>query len=678
MDLKKIKQIPFGDFLEKSMARWKVVVRQPVAGGERLLAVDFLNNPDCTGYKRETASFRVVCGKKNGEAKGIVAAEGGKPLRATGSALESLYRCRHEYVSISERDEAALSRFLGKGREDTGNHQIDNLADWVRQAGQAQKERQRRERGGLMAGDYRLCPEALPAGLLEYIRDTVLPNDNVLVYKKGNVRGLCYACGKEVRAKGERFKQGARTACPHCGTAVGCVLEGSDAFLAENVENVVAMQKGTDGETVFFRQWRLLRDPTARWERIGDFLKETARYAVRGKNTAKWQKETKENSYMHCERYDLDGWTLWQGNRIYDNAYYFCPAGAEEALRGTAMQYADLQGYLEDKTQRYKNSIYFLEYHAKYPVMEFLWKRGYRKIVRQRIGGMSRETRDAVLWKRECLRECFRFPLRFLRAKPPGEWTLEDIARLNSLWQAKGGKLGEDEAALFLEAGIDTEDVLAALPYAPLGKMLRYIKKQTGQRQAAFVKRHDWDKPPGMAAVAHEYRDYLDECTQLGLAIADQAILFPKDLKAAHERTMAQASFEKNKADQEKFQKAVGKLEQFAWEKDGLSIRPARTQEELAQEGKYLHHCVAGYIKRMASGETAIFFVRKTDAPDTPYFTLELQKKRVIQCRTKHNASYAQNPEVLAFVKEWEREVVAGMAARGGCAAGQALPHRTA
>lgn len=659
MDLKTIKKIPFGDFCEKSMVRWKAIVRRPVVNGERLLVVDFLDNKGCVSYRREASSFRVVCSKKTKEVRGMTAGAGDKPARVTNVALESLSRCRHEYVTISERDEAALSRFLGKDRQDTGNHQIDNLAGWVYRTKQEQKERERRERGELMDEDYRLCPEALPEGLLEYIRETMLPEDNTLVYKKGNVRGRCYACGREVRAYEQRFRQNERVRCPNCGRTVICALEGGEAFRANFVENIIAVQKGTDGETVFFRQWLLKRDPSARWERIEDFLKETARYAVRGRKTAKWQKEAKDNYYMNCERYDLNEWTRCRDNRIYDGGYYFCPAGAAEALKGTAMQYADLEGYLSDDTNRWKNPIYFLEYHAKYPVMEFLWKKGYKKIVHQRIDGMSEENRNAIRWQRDKLRECFKFPLRLLHLKQPEDWTLDDIERLNLLWQARGGKLREEEAGLFLEMRIDAKSILAVLPYAPVGRALGYIKKQTEKRQAAFVKRHEWEKPPDETSVAGEYRDYLQECTQLGLDMGNREILFPKDLQAAHERTMEQVDFEKNRADQEKFQKAVKALEKYAWQKDGLLIRPARTQEELREEGAALHHCVGGYAKRMADGETAIFFIRKADAPDTPYFTLELKKKRVIQCRTAHNASYTGRPEVLAFVQEWEKTVVA-------------------
>ena len=79
---------------------------------------------------------------------------------------------------------------------------------------------------------------------------------------------------------------------------------------------------------------------------------------------------------------------------------------------------------------------------------------------------------------------------------------------------------------------------------------------------------------------------------------------------------------------------------------------------ELTAEGKALHHCVGGYIRRMAEGETAIFFLRKANEPDKPFYTLELQKKRVIQCRTEHNASYDRNPDAKNFVDMWMEKVV--------------------
>lgn len=74
------------------------------------------------------------------------------------------------------------------------------------------------------------------------------------------------------------------------GTGVSCVLENGSAFASNYIENIVAVQKGTDGETVFFRQWLLHRDNSARWEHIEDFLQETVRYAIRGNKNSQMAK----------------------------------------------------------------------------------------------------------------------------------------------------------------------------------------------------------------------------------------------------------------------------------------------------------------------------------------------------------------------------------------------------
>lgn len=649
MNLKKIQAMPFAPFHEESKVRWKVTVKEPVVDGERLLVVDFLENLSCTAYRRDMPSFRIVCAEKSKEVKGIN--HEGRIQQKVLNCFSTPMWWYNEYVLISPREEEALRRFLKA--EKTENHQMDNLCKWIKQTRQEMKKRSMEKRGELMDEDYRLCPEALPEGLIDYIRREVLPEDRVIIYKRGNVNGICTVCGTQVHARGRRFTQSAYATCPNCGARVICVLEDGCAFAANYIENIVAVQKGTDGETVFFRQWLLHRDNSARWEHIEDFLQETVRYAIRGNKTAKWQKQGKESYYMRTERYELDEWTRWQDNRIYDGSYFFYPTGIEEALSGTAMQYADLEGYLEERGHN-KNPIYFLEYHARYPVIEFLWKAGYRNIVHNRIFGMDRENRNAILWERKKLKECFKFPLRILKLMPPEEWSLNDIQRVNDLWEKYGGKVTDTEIRLVLQSKVDIQLWSRATTYANAGRILKYIKNQTDKRK---------EKNPDKRSIsqndtAQAYRDYLQECEQLHLDLHDKEILFPKDLTAAHNRTMEQVKFEKNKADQEKFQKAVEKLEKFAWGEGEFFIRPAREQMELTAEGKALHHCVGGYIKRMAEGETAIFFLRKVSEPDKPFYTLELQKKRVIQCRTEHNASYDRKPDVKKFVDMWMEKVV--------------------
>ena len=93
------------------------------------------------------------------------------------------------------------------------------------------------------------------------------------------------------------------------------------------------------------------------------------------------------------------------------------------------------------------------------------------------------------------------------------------------------------------------------------------------------------------------------------------------------------------------------------WEKDGLLIRLPVDGDEITAEGAYLRHCVGGYVDRMANGKTTIFFVRRVEEPDKPFYTLEWLNGRVQQCRTTHNGSYIQNPEIKCFVDAWVEKI---------------------
>ena len=648
---KKIRSKPWPEpYHGNELIHYRVTAATPVVDHERQLVVDFSVNRDGKYARKSLSDFRVICSKKESAFAIIFSADARKKVWSLKDCMGDWYTSPHAcYPEISERDEAIIARWFRT--PGTQNHQIDNLAAWMDKTHAAMVQAAKNRRGELPDEAVNLCQDELPKGLEDWIRREVLPSDRTLLYKKGNVRGTCYLCGREVRARTERFRQGCYVTCPDCGEKVLCVISGGTQYRADYVQNIVAAQKGTDGQTVFFRQWHLKRDPAARYEHMECWLEEFGRYAARGFHAAKWLHEYKENYCMNAWRYRLDGWTRFAGAEVYDGSYAFFPGSVPAAVAGTRLQYADIQGYYEamntdhpDSGYGYHNVVRYALDWIRYPVMEFLWKSGYRKLVFQRVAGLSKDNRNAIRWTRKTLKECFRFPLRLLKLKEPEQWTMDDVQRLSDLWTYVGtGRMTEKDAVELMDKDIEYKLIADAAEYAPIRKIVKYLD---GQKQACTGR------------IKQFYRDYLEECQQLRLNLHDRQILFPRDLRAAHERTMAQIEFEKNKADQEAFDAQVAKLEKWAWAQDSLLIRPARKQEELAQEGACLHHCVGGYIQRMASGETAIFFIRLQEKPDTPFFTLELQNKRVVQCRTDHNDSYVNHPEVKAFVDAWLTQVV--------------------
>lgn len=133
----------------------------------------------------------------------------------------------------------------------------------------------------------------------------------------------------------------------------------------------------------------------------------------------------------------------------------------------------------------------------------------------------------------------------------------------------------------------------------------------------------------------------------------DKDLLYPKDLKVAHDRTIMLVEEKENEVLSNKINKATEKYIDFTFEdkKAGLMITPCRSHNDLLKEGELLQHCVATYAQSVAASRTCIFFIRKLSEPDIPYYTLELKEGRVIQNRGYKNCD--RTPQVIAFEKKW-------------------------
>lgn len=159
-----------------------------------------------------------------------------------------------------------------------------------------------------------------------------------------------------------------------------------------------------------------------------------------------------------------------------------------------------------------------------------------------------------------------------------------------------------------------------------------------------------------------DYDDYTRECVELELELKDKQIAFPRDLYEAHARTSAQVKARASKIEQRKIADVAAKFAKYNIVMDGLMISVAKTAEEIIHEGKILSHCVGGYVTHVVNGRSVIFFLRKTDEPDTPYYTVELDPHdmRVIQYRGYKNNN-ANNPvpdEIHEFIEKWKKAIL--------------------
>lgn len=151
--------------------------------------------------------------------------------------------------------------------------------------------------------------------------------------------------------------------------------------------------------------------------------------------------------------------------------------------------------------------------------------------------------------------------------------------------------------------------------------------------------------------------DYWKDMVLAGLDVRNSVVVFPKDVKEAHARAIQAIKYKEDEKLQVKFRKIYKQLEGLTWEKDGLMIVPAQSESELIAEGKILQHCVGGYAEAHCEGRS-IFFIRKVDKPDVPYFTLQMNTKTGLVLQNRGLKNCDRTEKVRAFETQWLADVV--------------------
>jgi hypothetical protein len=119
----------------------------------------------------------------------------------------------------------------------------------------------------------------------------------------------------------------------------------------------------------------------------------------------------------------------------------------------------------------------------------------------------------------------------------------------------------------------------------------------------------------------------------------------PKDIRIYHRRVttdyndylrlkreLENAEFEKT------FKNVVNEkiYQQFMFEDENFKLISPINSEDLVIEGRILSHCVGSYRHKMARGNSFIYFIRKKDDIETPYYTMEIVPS-LIKKETENN-----------------------------------------
>lgn len=240
------------------------------------------------------------------------------------------------------------------------------------------------------------------------------------------------------------------------------------------------------------------------------------------------------------------------------------------------------------------------------------------------------------------------------------KWTQDDLAKYKMVRALEPVKLPEDwnllkKLQIYNLNKLCSEKAL--LPDAAGGKRMQLLRgRLTVMRCLRYLERQKSDITMLL--------DYWNMARREGLDLRDEHVQLPKSLKREHDRLVEAERIARNEEEKRReqaeiekrrpaFEKAVAPLEAWAWEDAGICIRPVRTEEELIDEGRALHHCVGTYGEIVARGDSCIFFIRRTDAPDKPWFTLQVELKTVKELQNHGLRNCAPTKEVQEFVDRW-------------------------
>lgn len=118
-----------------------------------------------------------------------------------------------------------------------------------------------------------------------------------------------------------------------------------------------------------------------------------------------------------------------------------------------------------------------------------------------------------------------------------------------------------------------------------------------------------------------------------------------EDLQNMHDNIQLMIEYKDSRQLTERFMDRYNVWEKWTFQRDEKKTKEGVIKQEglpfiviypkkpidLAREGTKLHHCVKGYIDRVADGVTNIMFIRKKESPEEPFFTVEITNDNHIQ-----------------------------------------------
>lgn len=308
---------------------------------------------------------------------------------------------------------------------------------------------------------------------------------------------------------------------------------------------------------------------------------------------------------------------------------------------------------------------YFLSQEHRYPAIEMAYKAGLYRLAKDMVND-SRMRLDKILDNKASggLAKILKIDnARMKRLKNMNGniemliW-LQEEKQMNTI-------LRDCDIRTLAEADISPRDLERSKigKYLTIEKICNYLNKQAELRSS--IKGHALK-----TAIWRDWEDYVNMMIRQKMDCSKEILLKPKDLTIAHNELVARISMLDSKEEiatkKKKFSRArglmeSGELKKYEYDNGTYCIVAPKSIDDIYREGTVLKHCIHTcdiYFQRIDIRETYLLFLRRSSAPDVPWYTVEIEPGgNIRQKKSVLNEAYKDLDDAMPFLREWQRWV---------------------
>lgn len=569
---------------------------------------------------------------------------------STLGSLDRIWGFDSNCAFYRQQDESRVARFCKCERG------AISMLGYLQRLISYRKELERKWKKQRAIIDRMKCVSALPRDLKGFIHREVMPQYIFYDYqRKGPEHAFCTACRHEVSIAAA--KHNASGTCPRCKKKITFKCRGRRGRIFDRA-TVQVLQKAEGNGLVLriIKVYRSFADSDIPnhfeiWENARQFIT----------LSSSGQCSVDAYYYHYKAGYDLTPWCngyrpvfdRWKYNFTADMSGVLYQRNLSDTLKDTPWAYSQLEAF--SGIASFSGVATFLGAYIKRPKIEHLIKMKLYRLVSGIIyGGYSYSALQAINFNGENMRAILGidrpyFPL--LRELNP---SIDQLHLIRQLLQADH-KPSTEQIKWFIASKISNADAAKKLlAHMSVHKLQRYVEQQFAPKDEAALKRVDYYK---MNTLITDYHDYLCMCKELQYDVKNSFILFPRELKAAHD-SVAKTLKDKRTAEHEKA--IAGSFDEwqkrYQYQSKELMMIPPHSAKEIVDEGAALHHCVRLYVKNVAEKKSVILFVRSVDEPNKSLCTVEVKDGQVTQARGFDNEE--PPAQITAFIEQWKQRVL--------------------